>query len=38
MNWETGTDIGILLTLCIKIMTNENLPYSSGNSFSGIYF
>ena len=32
MNWEIGIDIYILLTLCIKLVTNENLLYSTGNS------
>ena len=32
MNWEIDTDIYILLILCIKQVTNENLLYSSGNS------
>ena len=30
MNWEIGINIDTLL--CIKLMTNENLPYSTGNS------
>ena len=32
MNWETGIDISIQLTLCIKQITNENLLYSTGTS------
>ena len=30
MNWEIGINIDTLL--CIKLMTNENLLYSTGNS------
>ena len=30
--WETGIDIYTLLLLCVKWITNENLPYSAGNS------
>ena len=30
MNWEFGIDIHTLL--CIKQITNENLPYCTGNS------
>ena len=29
MNWEVGIDI---YTVCIKQITNEKLPYSSGKS------
>ena len=29
MNWETGTDMYTLLTLCIKQITNEDLLFSS---------
>ena len=32
MNWEIRIDIGTLLTLWIKLTTNENLPYSTWNS------
>ena len=32
MNWEIGVDIYILLIICIKQRTNENLLYSTGNS------
>ena len=32
MNCKTGIDLYILLILCIKYITNENLLYSSGNS------
>ena len=32
MNWKIGADIYILLTLCIKWITNENLLDSTGNS------
>ena len=32
MNWETEIDIYILLILCIKKITDENLLYSTGNS------
>ena len=31
-NWETGIDTYTLLILCIKQITNENLPYSTGNT------
>ena len=31
MNWEAGIDIYTLLTLCVKLVSNENLLYSSGN-------
>ena len=31
VNWETGTDLYVLLTLCIKQITSKNLLYSSGN-------
>ena len=31
-NWETGIDTYTLLILCIKQITNENLPYSTGYS------
>ena len=34
MNWEIGTDIYIVLKLCIKQVTNENLLYSTGNFYS----
>ena len=27
-NWETGIDIYMLLILCIKYITNENMLYS----------
>ena len=30
MDWEIG--IGISTPLCIKQVTNENLPHSTGNS------
>ena len=30
MNWEIGIDIYTLL--CIKLIANENLVYSTGNS------
>ena len=30
VNWETGIDNCIILTLCIKQITNENLLYSKG--------
>ena len=32
MNWEIRTDIYTLL--CMKQITNENLLYSTGNSYS----
>ena len=32
MNWEVETDIYTPLILCIKKITNENLPYRTGNS------
>ena len=31
-NWQTGTDIYTLLTLCIKYVASENLLHSSDNS------
>ena len=30
MNWEIGIDI--YTTICIKLITNKNLLYSTGNS------
>ena len=32
MNWEKGVDRHPLVILCIKQVTSENLPYSTGNS------
>ena len=32
MNWETGIDMSRLFILHIKQVTDENLPYSTGNS------
>ena len=32
MSWEFGIDIYRLLILCITLITNENLLYSTGNS------
>ena len=32
INWELGVDIYTLLILCIKLITNQNLLYSTGNS------
>ena len=32
VNWEMRGDIHILLILCIKEITNENLLSSTGNS------
>ena len=32
MHWETGIDMYTLLILCIKLITYENLLYSTGNS------
>ena len=32
MNWEVGIDIYTLLTLYIKLTTNENLVHSTENS------
>ena len=34
MNCKTGIDIYIILILCIKYITNENLLYSSGTLYS----
>ena len=31
MNWEIGTDLYVLLTLCLKQITSKNLLYSSRN-------
>ena len=31
MNWEIGTDLYVLLTLCLKQITSKNLLYSSSN-------
>ena len=31
-NWETEIDTYTLLILCVKETTNENIPYSTGNS------
>ena len=35
MNWEIGIDTYTLLILCIKQITHEDLPHSSGNSTQG---
>ena len=35
MYWEIGIDIYTLLILCIKLITNGNLLYSTGNSTQG---
>ena len=31
MNWETGTDLYVLLTLCIKQITSKNLLDNTEN-------
>ena len=32
LNWEIGFDTCTVLILCIKLITNENLLYGTGNS------
>ena len=32
MNWETGIDLYTLLILCVRQVTNKNLPYSIRSS------